>query len=154
MTLSKFTRYALYAALEMALAGDEPVTVARVAEPHGIPPAALAKVFQQLVRAGIAIGTRGVGGGYRLARPRTAITVLDIVSVFEPPRPPGECLLTARADKGCLGPEACGLRQLFDEIDDQMRYTTASVTLDTLARRSMPKPRLKVASSKWQVSRK
>jgi len=148
VTLSKFTRYALYAALEMALAGDEPVTVARVAEPHGIPPAALAKVFQQLVRAGIAIGTRGVGGGYRLARPRTAITVLDIVSVFEPPRPAGECLLTARAGNACLGPEACGLRQLFDEIDDQMRYTTASVTLDTLARRSMPKPRLKVTGGK------
>jgi hypothetical protein len=29
-----------------------------------------------------------------------------------------------------------------------MRYTTASVALDTLARRSMPKPRLKVTRSK------
>ena len=144
MTLSKFTRYALYAALEMAIAGDDPVTVARVAEPHGIPPAALAKVFQQLVRAGIAIGTRGVGGGYRLARPRTEITVLDVVSVFEPTRSPGECLLTARADKACPGPEMCGLRQLFDEIDDQMRYTMASVTLDTLARRT--------ETSKWKLA--
>ncbi len=136
MTLSKFTRYALYAALEMAIAGEDPVTVARVAEPHGIPPTALAKVFQQLVRGGLAIGTRGVGGGYRLARARTAITVLDIVSVFEPPRPAGECLLTAQANKACAGPELCGLRQLFDEIDDQVRYTLASVTLDTLARRT------------------
>ncbi len=140
MTLSKFARYALYAALDMARAGDEPVTVNRVAEPHGIPPTALAKVFQRLVRAGIAIGTRGVGGGYRLARPRGSITVLDVVSVFEPPRPPGQCLLSGRVgDENCPTPETCGIRHLFDEIDEQMRYTMASVTLDTLARRTAPK---------------
>ena len=60
--------------------------------------------------------------------------------MFEPPRPPGECLLTARADKACPGPDACSLRQLFDEIDDQVRYTMASVTLDTLARRTLARP--------------
>ncbi len=140
MTLSKFARYALYAALEMAVAGDEPVTVNRVAEPHGIPAAALAKVFQQLVRAGIAVGTRGVGGGYRLARPRSAITILDIISVFEPPRPAGQCLLTDRVgDENCPRPETCSLKQLFDEIDEQVRYTMASVTLETLARRTTPR---------------
>lgn len=136
MTLSKFARYALYAVLEMAVAGDEPVTVARVAEPYGIPPAALAKVFQQLVRAGIAAGTRGVGGGYRLARPSATVTVLDVVSVFEPPRGKGHCLLTD-GRIGCPQPQACSLRQLFDEIDDQVRYTMASVTFETLSRRSM-----------------
>lgn len=41
MTLSKFSRYALYAALEVARAGDEPVTVAQVAGPHGPPIAGL-----------------------------------------------------------------------------------------------------------------
>ena len=40
----------------------------------GVPPGALAKVFQNLVRAGIAVGVRGVGGGYVLAKPASAIS--------------------------------------------------------------------------------
>jgi Rrf2 family iron-sulfur cluster assembly transcriptional regulator len=138
LTLSKFARYALYAVLEMAVAGEEPVTVGRVAEPYGIPSAALAKVFQQLVRAGLATGTRGVGGGYRLARPPDSITVLDVVSLFEPPRQQGHCLLNDDAGRvECAQPHACSLHQLFEEIDGQVRYTMASVTFETLARRSM-----------------
>ncbi len=134
MTLSKFSRYALYAAVEMARAGDEPVTVAQVAEPHGIPPTALAKVFQQLVRAGLAVGTRGIGGGYRLARPRSEITVLDVVSVFDPLRTPGDDLLHDRANASTAKPNAVALRRLFDEVDEGIRATLASVTLDTLVR--------------------
>ena len=53
----------------MARAGGKVTTVAAVAAKYGIPEGALAKVFQQLVRVGLATGMRGVGGGYRLARP-------------------------------------------------------------------------------------
>lgn len=135
MTLSKSSRYALYAALEMAMAGDRLVTVAQVAGPHGIPPTALAKVFQQLVRAGIAVGTRGIGGGYRLARPRTDITVLDVVSVFDPLRAPGRDLLHTRtASAPAAIPHTEAMRRLFDEVDEGIRATLASVTLETLAR--------------------
>lgn len=135
MTLSKFSRYALYAALEMARAGNRPVTVGQVAIPHHIPLTALAKVFQQLVRAGLAVGTRGIGGGYRLARPRSEITVLDVVSVFEPLRPTGHDLLHARADEESEAPpHTVMLRRLFDEVDEGTRATLASVTLDTLVK--------------------
>jgi Rrf2 family protein len=141
MTLGKFSRYALYAAIEMASAGDDPVTVAQVAGPHGIPPTALAKVFQQLVRAGLAVGTRGVGGGYRLARPRSAITVLDIVSAFEPLRTPGHDLLGGEAEVPGRGHAArngrrapARLHRLFDEVDEGIQATLASVTLETLVR--------------------
>jgi Rrf2 family protein len=134
MTLSKFSRYALYATLEMARAGDRPVTVGQVAIPHQIPLTALAKVFQQLVRAGLAVGSRGIGGGYRLARPRSEITVLDVVTVFEALRPPGHDLLHAKTDGGPGLPHTVRLRRLFDEVDEGTRATLASVTLDTLVK--------------------
>jgi Rrf2 family protein len=136
MKISGSARYALHAALEMALAGEEPVTVAQVANGFGIPQAALAKVFQQLVRAGLALGTRGVGGGYRLARRAAEISVLDVTTVFEPPHAPGRCLLAERADGGCARHVGCGLRLLFDEADELLRCTFASVSLATLARRT------------------
>lgn len=134
MTLSKFSRYALFAALEMAGADGQPVTVGQVAGPHGIPPTALAKVFQQLVRAGLAVGSRGIGGGYRLARPRHEITVLDVVSVFDPLRTPGEGLLNAAAAGRLRRPRVAALQDLFDEIDENLRATLASVTLETLVK--------------------
>ena len=136
MRTSKTVRYALHAALEMALAGDKPVTVAGVAGRLGLPQTALAKVFQQLVRSGLAVGTRGIGGGYRLARPARQMSVLDVLQAFEPPQPPGRCLLLERGDGACRRTGSCGLQQLFDEAEELVRCTFASVTLSTLARRT------------------
>lgn len=136
MRPSKTARYALHAALEMALHADEPVTVADVSERLGLPRAALAKVFQQLVRGGLALGSRGIGGGYRLARPARQISVLDVLQAFEPPHPAGRCLLVERGDGACPRTAACGLRQLFAEADELLRCTFASVTLATLAKRT------------------
>ena len=134
MRLSRSTHYALAAALEMAAKDDEPVSVSSVAERNGIPETALAKVVQQLVRAGIACGTRGVGGGYRLTRKPREISLLDVIRVFEPaesrtPRELREGFAFAR-----LGP-------LFAEVDEMVRSTFESITLETLARG----PRLRAA---------
>ncbi|MEE8411837.1 MAG: Rrf2 family transcriptional regulator [Acidobacteriota bacterium] len=135
MNFRKGTRYALYAAMEMARSAEgTPVTAAQVAERYGIPSTVLAKTFQQLVRAGLATGTRGVRGGYALTRPAAIITVLDVIEVFEPPRPPGQCLLADRDGPECSLSGVCNLSRLLDEVGETARYTYASVTLDTLAR--------------------
>lgn len=130
MNFSKSARYALYAALEMARA-DGPVTVGSVAAGYRIPEGALAKVLQNMVRAGIAQGVRGIGGGYLLARPASNVSVLDVLEVFDPPRSKGDCLLSS---DHCSGEIECRLRSLFDEVDEMARCTFASVTLDTLVR--------------------
>lgn len=134
MTVTKSTRYALYAAAEMARAGATPTTVAGVASRYRIPEGALAKVFQQLVRAGLATGTRGIGGGYRLARPASRITVLDVMHVFERRREPGGCLLHERP-AACPTASACSVHWLFTEVDELVQSTYESVTLETLVRR-------------------
>lgn len=128
MRLHKSTRYALCAALELAAAGpDEPITASAVAERHDVPPTVMAKVFQQLVRRRIAVGARGAGGGYRLARPAARTTVLDVIDAVEP----------SRRDESDIGDPR--LRALFDEVDELARTTFASVSLETLlgARSSM-----------------
>ncbi len=140
LKLRKSTRYALYATLEMAAAGrDRQVSVAQVAEKYAIPGAALAKVFQQLVRAGFAVGTRGSGGGYLLTRPPSQITVLEIVTAFEADRTPGHCLIAEHCAQ-CADPASCRLGRLFDEVDEAARCTLASITLATLV--AAPRPEL------------
>jgi Rrf2 family protein len=133
MNFRKGTRYALYAAMDMARSEKgRPVTAAEVAARHGIPAAVLAKVFQQLVRADLAVGTRGVNGGYVLARPPATLTVLEVIDAFEPPRQPDRCLLADNDEPDCSQTDSCRLRRLFDEVDEMARCTYASVTLDTL----------------------
>lgn len=133
--LSKSARYALYAAGSMAAAGDRPVTVGEIAALHGIPPPALAKVFQQLVRVGLAAGTRGVGGGYRLARRAKDVTLLDVLHVYDPPTPAGSARAAAARTRAAPGRGSVTdrLHRLFDEVDEMVRCTFASVSLATLA---------------------
>jgi Rrf2 family protein len=151
VSIGKSARYALHAMLEMALAGGEPVTVAGVADRFGLPRTALAKVFQQLVRAGLAVGTRGVGGGYRLGRPASQVSVLDVIAAFDRPHAPGLCLVTERPESGCERLSTCGLRQLFDEADELVRCTFASVSLATLARRTAsPPPAPAPSTATWR----
>lgn len=133
MKPNKSTRYALYAAMEMAAAKPNvQVTAAQVAERYHIPSTVLAKVFQQLVRGGLAVGTRGTGGGYQLAGQPSMVTMLDVIQVFQPSRPVGECMLRESQDLPCLDPGDCRLRMVFDEVDEMVRSTFSSITLETL----------------------
>jgi len=133
MQIGKSARYALYAAMDLARAGEQgQVTAAEVAARYAIPPAVLAKVLQRLVRAGLAVGSRGSRGGYRLADKPSRVTVLDVLQAFEPRRRPGACLLDPQRDEACRLEAGCRLRRLFDEVDELGRATFASITLETL----------------------
>lgn len=132
MNLNKSTRYGLYAAMELAKAWPEgPVTVAQIAARYGVPETALAKVLQQLVRSRLANGTRGVRGGYRLAKSPAEMTVFDVLAALEPVREVRQCLLDDYAGE-CDEYETCRLRRLFDEVDELARATFSSTTLETL----------------------
>lgn len=131
MNWNKSTRLALYAMLEMASAGEALVTVAGTAEKYGISTHHLAKVFQQLSRAGLARAELGVRGGYRLARPAKDVTLLDVVEIFEGPVELQRCLLGEREDP-CGDASACRLKRVFDEIERQAFFTLKSTRLSSL----------------------
>ena len=135
MNLNKSTRYALHAALEMALSKEQPVTVNQIATRYEIPENVVAKVLQQLARAGVARGVRGVGGGYRLARVPSEVAVQDIIDIFEPAPAPDTCMLREVEHTGCPGDgqPRCRLMDLFQEVDETVRATFSSVSLATLA---------------------
>jgi Rrf2 family protein len=59
------------------------LSVATLAEFHGVPKAYLAKGLQKLDEKGIINGSVGPKGGYRLAKPANEISLLDIVLALE-----------------------------------------------------------------------
>ena len=72
--------YAIEAVLDIALnAGVNPVQNVAVAKRQGIPKRYLEQTLQILVKNDILVASRGPRGGYRLARERRKIKILDII---------------------------------------------------------------------------
>jgi len=92
MQLGEGVEWALHAVVVLAVVpSDSTLPAARLAEYHGVPPAYLAKHLQALSQAGIVESVAGRRGGYRLARPAAAITVLDVVQAVEGSAPAFRC---------------------------------------------------------------
>ncbi|MHC5012250.1 MAG: RrF2 family transcriptional regulator [Planctomycetota bacterium] len=134
LKFNKGTLIALYAMMELAQGDEEPVSAAEIAEHYHVSAHHLAKVLQQLVKRGLVHTTRGAKGGHRLAKDAKDITLHDIVEIFEgPPRNPEACLLQETGDE-CDRSIACRLRNVVEEMDEQVRATLQSISLKTLVK--------------------
>jgi len=87
MRLSTRGRYAVTAMTDMARRGAAPegpaVSLQEIASTQGLSAAYLEQIFGRLRRAGLLHAARGPGGGYRLARPPSAISVAEVVEAAE-----------------------------------------------------------------------
>lgn len=86
MKLSRTVEYAVQASLTLAEIGsDEPVPCSRLAAEGKMPERFLLQILRTLVTHDILVSTRGVEGGYRLSRPSTKISLLEIIEALEGP---------------------------------------------------------------------
>jgi Rrf2 family protein len=69
-----------------------------------------------LAKHGLVTGSPGPGGGYRLAKQPSEITLHDIVEIFEKPRTDNPCPL---GPHWCGNGEPCALHNKFIELFDQ-----------------------------------
>lgn len=84
MMISTKGRYALRIMTELAAAeGEDLVPLRDVARKQEISEKYMEAIIKSLVKAGLVIGLRGKGGGYRLARPAGECTVWDILEAAE-----------------------------------------------------------------------
>ncbi len=85
MNLTHASTYALHAVAYMAAQkSDAPIASHKIAVEKGIPERFLLKVLKPLVDAQVLESIKGPNGGYRLARPASNITVLEILQAVEP----------------------------------------------------------------------
>jgi len=85
MKLSTKGRYAITAMLDLALNATDGhrVTLADISEFQGISLSYLEQLFARLRQMNLVKGTRGPGGGYRLARSADEITISEIISAVD-----------------------------------------------------------------------
>lgn len=125
---SQTTEYALRAMACLALAPDELVPTSTLAEKTRVPSNYLAKVLQQLAGAGLIEGRRGVGGGYRLSRPATQISMLEIIQSVGTLKRIESCPLGI-AEHGTM---LCPLHRRIDQAADMLIRFFDGVTLQHL----------------------
>lgn len=78
-----------------------------LAEMHGVSESYLLKHLKALVRAGVLESVPGPRGGFRLSRPASEVTLLDVVQAIEGVEPAFRCT-EIRAQGPCAAPpEAC-----------------------------------------------
>lgn len=86
MKLSHTVSYAVQAALQLArVEPSTPVPCSRLAAEGKMPERFLLQILRNLVTHGILQSTRGVDGGYALARPPAEISLLDVIEAIEGP---------------------------------------------------------------------
>jgi Rrf2 family iron-sulfur cluster assembly transcriptional regulator len=131
MRLTSKGRYAVMALADLALhAGDErAVPLQEVARRQEISLSYLEQLFARMRQAGLVMGMRGPGGGYRLARPARAVTIAEIIAAVNEP------IKATRCEEGsatsCMGKNGrCIAHNLWQEMGERIHGFLASVTLD------------------------
>ncbi len=130
MELTKRGDYAVRAMLALARAPQGRLTsVRRIAEEMSIPVRFLPQVMGDLAAAGLVEAMTGRAGGYRLARPATAITLLDVIEAVESDSRRRTCVLRG----GPCGLDGfCDVHDVFFAAQDAMLGTLAAARLADL----------------------
>lgn len=130
MRLTKKSKYAARALVEIALNGCDPIGVAEIARRQRIPERFLEQIFGDLRRAGILESRRGAHGGYCFAAPTDEVTLLDIIELLDGEIRPAKC----SAGGVCYIDDAplCSTSRVWDEARIALegvfgRYTIADL---------------------------
>jgi Rrf2 family iron-sulfur cluster assembly transcriptional regulator len=104
-----------------------------VSRSERIPKSFLAKIFQDLAKAGLVRSNRGAGGGFALVKDPSAISVLEIIEAIEGKIVFQRCKqLKPDCEHGTSGCALCGL---FEQAQDGVKDVLLRTSLSDLLRR-------------------
>ena len=130
LRLTNAADYAIRAMLHMACLPEDGVALrSEIARIHGIPSSFMAKILRSLVKAGLLRSTRGVNGGFTLARPTTEISLLDVVEAIEGPLGIVDCTQEPCA---CELADECTAQPVWANVQTQMASVLRAATLEDL----------------------
>ena len=130
LRISKMTDYATVILARLALAPQRQFTAAQLADQTHLAQPTVSKVLKLLLRRGLLHSTRGLHGGYRLARPAAEITAAQILDALEGPVALIEC---ARHVHHCSIESTCGVGRAWQRVSVALRRVLEEITLVELA---------------------
>lgn len=107
------------------------LSAALLADETGVPLPTAQKLMGRLAAEGLLSSARGSGGGFRLARDPSAISLADIIEAVEGPIAMTSCVEDGRHDCGLE--EACRVRPHWSAVNSAVKGALGGVSLASLA---------------------
>ena len=118
LKLTKKADYGLMAMKHLAEHVQDGARSAKdVADAYGIPPEALAKILQRLVKAGLLKSLHGMNGGYTLARDPRTISAFEVIRAIDGPLFITSCI-TVRGE--CDQSDRCNIREPLRKVNSSI----------------------------------
>jgi FeS assembly SUF system regulator len=128
--ISKLTDYATVILADLARTPEALQSANSVAERTHIAPPTVSKVLKLLQRGGLVRSTRGLHGGYTLARPAAAISAAAILDALEGPVAVTDC---SAGHGQCDIETTCGVGRAWQRVNLALRRSLHDVSLAQLA---------------------
>src|SRR3990170_8490580 len=136
MHILALEEYGLRCLIQVALRHAEgPVSAQEIAHAEGMGPDYVARIMGTLRAGGLVESPRGAGGGYRLARPASEISVWDAIMVLGGEFfPEGFCDCHPGQRRECVHATDCSIRALWQKMQGVLREALESISLKDLRR--------------------
>lgn len=135
--LNKTCTYGLRAMILLAshrVEANHPVSIRLIAGKLDVPFHFLVKILNKLTRGGMLESTRGAGGGVRLARPASSISMAEILTMLGDDKQLQGCVMGAG---GFCAENPCPLHQEWAVEAGRIKNLFAETRLDVLANRAL-----------------
>ena len=130
LRISRLTDYATVILASLAGEPERVQTATALAEHTKIAAPTVSKLLKQLQRSNLVTSTRGLHGGYQLARPAAQITAADILDALEGPVALTDC---AAGHGNCGIEHSCRVGRVWQRLNQAIRQSLNEVTLAQLA---------------------
>jgi FeS assembly SUF system regulator len=130
LRISKLTDYATVILAALAEQPDRVQTATALTEQTHVAAPTVSKLLKQLQRAGLVTSTRGLHGGYQLARPATQISAAAILDALEGPVALTDC---AAGNGNCGIESTCRVARVWQRLNLAIRRSLYEVSLAQLA---------------------
>ena len=128
--LNRMTDYAIVVLGALAHRQGEILATAQLAELTGLSQPTVAKVAKTLMAADLLETQRGVHGGYRLAKPAAATSLVQIVEAMEGPIAVNDCVDGAQAP--CVVSNCCFMSRNWNRVNLAVRNALCDLSLEDL----------------------
>ena len=135
MRITNLADYALILSCQLAHSTEGLHSAVSLSETTGIPIPTVSKILGNLARNNILVSQRGLGGGFKLQRPATDVTVAQIIEAID-----GPICLTSCVDDDfdCDFYKLCTMRPHWHSINNAVREALNGISLQQIS--STPEP--------------
>ena len=117
MYITRKADYAIRCVLHLSREPETVTSVEEISRAMFVPKTFLAKILQSLMKAGIVSSTRGVKGGFRLAKRPKDINLLDVIEAIQGPSAPNLCAIDKKI---CQLSGICTVHPVWMEIREMV----------------------------------